>query len=383
MTWPNVTINQLNRQQASIDEIERTLLYIGLASSDIPGDLIALNAQSDLDKSLTGAGDTLRHNVTTAQLNGGQNWQAYALLLPKAATLAAWLDAIRHVQQIISVEGVVATVEIKDAATGRTMIEAFSALRAELTAKFGRWVWFILTVAGPKKITTPATWAAYQAFIATLTNGVAAAGVQIVPSLWGNDAGVLGGRLCNRSVTIADSPARVITGPLLGLGVDSADLPTDSAGVEVELSHLQALHDLRCSVPMWYPDYQGLYWSDGRTLDVNGGDFGVIEDLRVVDKMARRVRLMAIPKIADRSMNSTPASIATHQTHFARPMRDNSRSTQINGVSFPGEVKPPREGDVVITWTDNKTVSIFIVVRPYGSAKSILVGIMLDQTLEG
>lgn len=383
MTWPTVTINQLNRFQAPIDEIERTLLYIGLASSDISGDLIALNAQSDIDKSLTDAGDTLRNHVTAGQLNGGQNWQAYALLLPKTATLPTWLDAIRQVQQFISVEGVVATVDIKDAAAGRTMIEAFSALRAELTAKRGRWVWFILSVAGPKKITTPATWAAYRAFIATLTNGVAAVGVQIVPSLWGNDAGVLGGRLCDRSVTIADSPARVATGPLLGLGVDSADLPTDSAGVEIELAELQALHDLRCSVPMWYSDVPGMFWSDGRTLDAPDGDFGAIEDLRVVDKIARRVRIMAVRKIADRSMNSTPASIATHQTFFARPMRDNSRSTLIIGVSFPGEVKPPQEGDVVITWADHKTVSIFIVVRPYGSAKSITVGIMLDQTREG
>lgn len=379
MTWPNITINQLNRQQAVIDEIERTVLYIGLAASEVPGDLIALNAQSDVDKLLVAAGDTLRQNVTAAQLNAGQNWQAYALLLPKSAKLTDWLDAIRHVQQYISVEGVIAITEIKDAAAGRPMIEAFSALRAELTAKFGRWVWFALTVAGPKKITAPATWAAYQAFLSTLNTGIAASGVQIVPSLWGNDAGVLGGRLCNRSVTIADSPARVMTGPLLGLG----DMPLDSAGVEISLAYLQAFHDLRCSVPMWYPDYQGLYWSDGRTLDINGGDFSVIEDLRVVDKIARRVRLMAIAKIADRSMNSTPASVAAHQTYFARPMRDNSHSTQINGVSFPGEVKPPREGDVAITWSDNKTVSIYIVVRPYGSAKSITVGIMLDQTLEG
>ncbi|MDI8746242.1 DUF2586 family protein, partial [Salmonella enterica subsp. enterica serovar Montevideo] len=42
-------------------------------------------------------------------------------------------------------------------------------------------------------------------------------------------------------------------------------------------------------------------WADGRTLDVEGGDYQSIETLRIVDKAARRVRLLAIGKIADRS----------------------------------------------------------------------------------
>ena len=112
----------------------------------------------------------------------------------------------------------------------------------------------------------------------------------------------------------------------------------------LELATLQALEANRFSVPMWYPDYDGLYWSDGRTLDVEGGDFQAIESLRVVDKAARRVRLLAIPKIADRSLNSTPTSIAAHQQYFAKTLREMARSTQINGVTFPGEVKAPLEG---------------------------------------
>ncbi|MEL5233819.1 DUF2586 family protein, partial [Serratia ureilytica] len=99
-------------------------------------------------------------------------------------------------------------------------------------------------------------------------------------------------------------PARVATGALVEMG--STSTPVDGSGEVLELATLQALEANRFSVPMWYPDYDGLYWSDGRTLDVEGGDFQAIESLRVVDKAARRVRLLAIPKIADRSLNSTP-----------------------------------------------------------------------------
>ncbi|RNM52898.1 DUF2586 family protein, partial [Salmonella enterica] len=138
----------------------------------------------------------------------------------------------------------------------------------------------------------------------TLQQGIAEKSVQLVPRLWGNEPGVLAGRLCNRAVTIADSPARVKTGPLLSLGSD--ELPKDGAGATLELATLQALEAQRYSVSMWYPDYDGFYWSDGRTLDVEGGDYQSIETLRIVDKAARRVRLLAIGKIADRSLNSTP-----------------------------------------------------------------------------
>ncbi|HGB1433501.1 TPA: DUF2586 family protein, partial [Yersinia enterocolitica] len=41
----------------------------------------------------------------------------------------------------------------------------------------------------------------------------------------------------------------------------------------------------------------------------------------------------------------------------------------------------PQPGDVKITWSDIETVSIYLVVRPYGSAKTIQIGIMLDQSI--
>ncbi|ELI8130037.1 DUF2586 family protein, partial [Yersinia enterocolitica] len=351
------------------------------ADSEIPGDLIALDSQSDITVVLADADTALRENVRAAQRNGGQNWQAYALVLAADAEAGDDMLAILSAQQIISVEGVICTIPITTVADGRTKINLYAALRAELTNKYGRWVWSMLTVSGPAVLPVPVSWSAYQAFLAELETGIAAESVQLVPALWGNEAGVLAGRLCHRSVTVADSPARVKTGALIGLGIDTAEMPVDSNGVEVTLAHLRAMHDLRYSVPMWYPDYEGMYWSDGRTLDVVGGDYQIIENLRIVDKVARRVRIQAISKIADRSMNSTPASIAAHQTFFARTMRDMSHSSQINGVMFPGEVKSPQPGDVKITWSDIETVSIYLVVRPYGSAKTIQIGIMLDQSI--
>ncbi len=91
--------------------------------------------------------------------------------------------------------------------------------------------------------------------MATLQDGIAEKAVQLVPRLWGNEPGVLAGRLCSRAVTIADSPARVKTGALMNLGSD--DMPVDGTGEVLELATLQALEAQRFSVPMWYPDYDG------------------------------------------------------------------------------------------------------------------------------
>ncbi|MDI9804082.1 DUF2586 family protein, partial [Citrobacter koseri] len=93
--------------------------------------------------------------------------------------------------------------------------------------------------------------------------------------------------------------------------------------------------------------------------DVEGGDYQVIEYLRIADKIARRVRLLAIARIADRAMNSTPGSIAATEQNFAKPLREMSQSSQINGIRFPGEVKTPRDGDVSVSWKTATKVEIY------------------------
>ena len=373
MSWPQVTVNQVNQLQGETKEIERTVLYIGMGKTNA-GKTVAVNTQSDFDALLGEADSPLKSNVKAAMLNAGQNWAGYVHVLAQDSEPEAWEDAVRAAQAVASVEGVVLVDDVSDKAP----INAASSLRSELIAKYGRWVWFALAVQAPQ---AEETWAEYLERLSALQQGITASAVQLVPRLWGNEPGVLVGRLCNRAVTIADSPARVATGALLELGSDT--LPLDGTSVAVDLATLQALEKQRYSVPMWYPDYDGMYWSDGRTLDAEGGDYQVIEYLRTVDKAARRIRLQAIAKIADRSLNSTPSSIAAHQAYFAKTLRAMAISVQINGVTFPGEVKNPQYGDVRVVWKSASAVEVYMVVRPYECPKSITVSLLLDTSIEG
>lgn len=369
--WPNVTINQLNQLQGETADIERTVLFVGKGKKNT-GKVLPVNTQTDFDV-LLGADDSeLKSQVIAAMNNAGQNWSAYVWLLSEDAEPLAWVEVVEKSQLAASVEGAVVCIDVAD----KAQINAAATLRNTLLAKYGRWVWFILAVAGPEG---EETWADYVTHLAALQNGIAASAVQLVPRLWGNEPGVLAGRLCSRAVTIADSPARVKTGALLDMGSD--DLPVDGAGEPLDLATLQALEKLRYSVPMWYPDYDGFYWADGRTLDVEGGDYQVIEYLRIADKVARRVRLLAIARIADRSMNTTPGSIAATQQNFAKPLREMSQSVQINGIRFPGEVKTPLDGDVTVSWKTASKVEIYIVMRPVESPKEITVGLVLDTSI--
>lgn len=379
MTWPNVTVSQKNRYNGTTNDIERVVLYVGYGDTNTDKTQ-AVNTDTDLDKALGDTDSLLKRIVAAAANNAGQNWFAYVHVMPEPDPDNAdykfddaWMKAVTAAQSVASVEGVVLAVDVTEKAT----INRATEMRATLQAKFGRFVWFALSVGGPEE---DESWADYLTRMAALENGIASPGIQLVPRLWGNEPGVLAGRLCNRAVTVADSPARVATGAVTALGSD--DLPKDGSGQEIDLAVLQGLQANRFSVPMWYHDYDGIYWSDGRTLDVEGGDYQVIENVRVVDKASRRVRLRAIPKIADRSLNSTPGSIAAHETYFGKPLREMSIATQINGVEFPGEVKPPKDGDVTITWTSSVAVQIYLIVRPYESAKEIGVSIELDTSLE-
>lgn len=372
MTWPLVEVNQVDQLLGEVTEVERTVLFIGKGTTNT-GKTIAVNTQTDFDAVLGDADSVLKSDLIAAQANAGQNWWAFVHVLPAAANATAWLDAVIAAQTSCSVEGVV----LCDDVSAKATINDAATLRASLISKFGRWVWFALAVEGFRADEGQAD---YLARMSELQDGIAEKAVQLVPRIWGNDPGVLAGRLCNRAVTIADSPARVKTGALLNTGSD--ELPQDGEGKTIELATLQALEAQRFSVPMWYPDYDGLYWSDGRTLNVEGGDYQSVETVRIADKAARRVRLLAIGKIGDRALNSTPGSIANHQSLFAKPLREMSKASEINGVLFPGEVKPPQDGDVKIVWKSKKHVEIYIVVRLYEVPLQISISLLLDQTTE-
>ncbi|EIA8612583.1 DUF2586 family protein [Salmonella enterica] len=383
MTFPQVVINQLNTRQGGKRDIARTLLMVGEHTTIIPP--TPVTAQTDLDTLLGTDASPLRNNLQAFLDNAGQSAMIWLATLQKTqpagkaqtaqsdAVAGTWIDAVRTAQATVSAEGVV--VVLNDATTDD--INKAQQLREELINKYQRWTWFILAVRG---CGTGEKWAEYVTAMTALQKGIAAYAVQLTPMLFGNEPGLLAGRLCNPSVTIADSPARVATGALVNMGRN--DKPQDSDKRELDIATIKALNMARFSVPTWYPDYEGYYWADGVTLDVDGGDYQAIEYLRVADEMARQVRLLAIPKIADRSLNSTPVSIAAHQQLFAKPMRDGAKSLKINGTVFPGLCMSPRDGDVQITWPGKDKVQIAIVVRPYNCPKEITISIMLDESGE-
>ncbi|EEF3822523.1 DUF2586 family protein [Salmonella enterica] len=374
MTFPQTTINQLNTRSGGKRDIVRTLLMVGEHKKPLAP--TPVTAQTDLDALLGSEASLLRSNLQAFLDNAGQNamiWLATVQTPQPAGQTRTWGDVVIDAQATVSAEGVV----VIRPDTTRDDINNAQTLRESLINKYQRWTWFILAVRG---CGTGEKWAEYVTAMTALQKDIAAHAVQLAPMLFGNEPGMLAGRLCNPSVTIADSPARVATGALVNMG--RSDKPTDSDGRELDIATLKALNNVRFSVPTWYPDYEGYYWADGVTLDVDGGDYQAIEYLRVADEIARQVRLLAIPKIADRSLNSTPTSVATHQQLFAKPMRDGAKSLKINGTVFPGLCMSPRDGDVQITWPEKDRVQIAIVVRPYNCPKEITISIMLDESGE-
>ncbi|HDO0973062.1 TPA: DUF2586 family protein [Aeromonas salmonicida] len=372
--WPYVQINNLNQMQGPVTEVERHLLFIGSSASNT-GKLLSLNTQSDLDQ-LLGSGDSeLKANLLAARDNAGQNWTAAAYVLP---TDKPWLDAAREAQQTQSFEGILVLGQVWD----QVSINAAHALNQELIAKWGRWQFMLLAVPGivakaAGKNATAQDWSEYEAALAALQDGIKADSVGLVPQLWPNLIGAYAGRLCNRAVSIADSPCRVKTGALVGLD----NKPVDKDGIPLPLATLQTLEKSRYSVPMWYPDYDGIYWADGRQLDAEGGDYQAIENLRVAYKVARRIRIRAIARIGDRSFNSTPGSTAAAVTYFGKDLREMAKAATINGQPFPGDIASPQDGDISIQWIAKNLVSVYVVVRTVDCPKGITVNIMLDLSL--
>ncbi len=369
MATGKVEVNNLNLAQGGIPEIERHVLFIGRTNQvELQGKVTRINNMTNLDEVV--ADDALGLNVKAAQLNGKQNWTGAIVGLDADDT---WQDAVDLANLTDSFEGIA----ICDPVTVKTQFDDMQSKATELTSKLGRWVFFLAACAGiDSDPDTGQTWAEYETVMLDLVKDVSANLVTPVPQLNGNNVGVLAGRLCDRNVTVADSPMRVATGSVLSLG----DMPTDSAGKALEMSTIATLADARYSLPQWYADLEGVYWSDATTLEAKGGDYQYLEYVRPVHKLNRRVRIKAIRRIADRILNSTPASIELNRTYFRKDMRDMSKTTEVGGITFPGEIMPPEDGDVTIQWVTKTKVSIGLMVRPHNCPKHIVVNIALDLT---
>lgn len=370
MTWPTVQVNQLNMMGGELKEVERHFLFIGTGTQQ-PNVLQQVTSQTDLDAVLGKADTPLKQEVKAALLNAGQNWTAAVMEIQADDD---WTVAAQQAQLTDSFEMIVLCDPI--GIDAKAAITKAQALRSTLISKWGRFVRVMLSVKGIDKKTQ--TWAQYEAAVVSLQSTLAADGVMVVPQIFTDGTvGKLAGRLCNRAVTIADTPCRVKTGALLG----DMTLPVDSAAEVLPIASLQNLEKNRISVPMWWPDFDGVYWADGRMLDVEGGDYQVVEYCRIMDKVARKLRVRAIARIGDRSLNSTPASIASTKRYFLRDMRVMAKSTTIAGVLFVGEIAPPVNDDMNIQWVTKTKVRIYGVVTPIDCPKQIEINLMLDLQL--
>lgn len=372
MAFPSVIINILNMMNGSIPEVAFHFLFVGYGT--VTGDtrsLIMVDASTDLDEVLADADPDLLATLTAAQLNGKSEWTAGVMILDEADN---WEDAVKLANETSSFEAMV----LNFPATSKTLLETAVALRWTLKSTLGREVFVICTTPGiDADESTGQTWAEWLAVTEAIQDDVASEYITVVPQvhLTNSTVGIYAGRLANQEVSIADSPARVKTGSVLG----STDLAVDKDGKALELAYLKALESSRFSVPMWYPDYPGQYWTTGRTLDVPGGDYQDIRHIRVAMKAARKVRVRAIARIADRELNSTPGSIASAKLYFTQDLREMAITQKIGDYEFPGEIYKPEDDDITITWINSDEVNIIIAVQPYECPVKITASIMLKS----
>ena len=362
-------INQ-NQGQGDFTQVENQCLFIGTGTKNI-GKIVYLSGDSDLDNDLGVADSAIKTMVSAARSNAGNNWTAVAIPIP-VANPGDWRPAFDNAMaENVVCEMVAICDPIENAAAITEMHDVAIAVQNSL----GRRVTFqCATRAIDPSAATNNTWSEYITEVSALTQGLSAYRVGVVASVVPDFLGMYIGRLCNKNVSIADSPMRVKTGALVGVSA----LPVDSDDVKYSNAHAKALNDARFTVPQTYADFPGVFCSDGQLLDAPGGDYQVIENLRVVDAAARRVRLLAIQRIGDRQLNSTPISIQSSSTYFMRPLIDMSRATIINGQQYPGELLPPEDGDIKIQWVSRTAVNIYIQARPYNNPKKIGVAIALD-----
>ena len=368
MALGKVSVNNLNLGQGAVTEIERYFLFIGPGAKSV-GELIPLNTDSDLDSTLGIPTSDLKTQITAAMLNGGDRW---ACLAAPIAAEGDWAKALeKAMQQGYSVEAVVISKPVKAAAELSAMHDAAIALNNV----YGRRAFVMAATVG---ITALQTWEQYLTEQRAITVGLAAPRVLVVPQLHGNDLGVLAGRLANTAVSIADTPMRVASGALLGLGV----VPVDKDSVQLPSAIRSELDKARFSVSQTYPDYPGVFWGDGNMLDAPASDFQVVEYLRLADKAARQVRPLLIRRVGDRRLNNTPNSMAAAVSAFMKPLRQMAKSATFAGQVFPGEIEAPKDGDIVLVWLNKTKVEIYIKIRPLNCPKDLTANIALDLSTD-
>ncbi|MCV2220540.1 DUF2586 domain-containing protein [Pseudomonas mercuritolerans] len=368
MALGQVTVDNLNLGQGAVTEVERYFLFIGPAAKNV-GQFIPLNTDSDLDTALGIPASDLKTQIAAARQNGGQRWACIAAPIGAEGDWATALEKTQ--QQGVSVEAVIITKPVVNADELSAMHDA----AVTLNNTYGRRVFFLASSVG---IAVDQTWAQYLTEQKALVANLAAPRVAVVPQLHGNDLGVLAGRLANAAVSIADSPMRVATGAVLGLG----EVPVDSELTPLPSAVRAELDRARLSVTQTYPDYPGVYWGDCNMLDTPGSDFQVVEYLRITDKAARLIRPLLIRRVADRRLNNTPNSMAVNTNQLMAPLRAMAKSIKFAGEVFPGDIEPPKDGDLVLEWLSKTKVAAYIKLKPLNCPKDLTANIALDLSTD-
>lgn len=368
MAVGTVNLIQENTQSGGLNTVERTVIFIGSGGASAQADVLhALNQQTDLGALLGAEASALKTNIEATRLNAGPNFTGWAIALDSLS----WDQAIEFALDApndIYPEIVALTDPLADAA----QVDAMQAAAVAAQNVFGKYITIHCAVAGIDAATQ--TWAQYLTATKPLQDGKAADCVALVPQLHGNNLGVVIGRLINDSYSLGDSPMRVRSGAVMGLGA----APVDSGDSALTMAHLVELATARFSVPQWYTNFDGMYWADHALLDVEGGDYQVYENRRVMDYISRRIRVLMIGKIADRSLNSSASSMAFHEQVFMKPIFDAAKGSTVNGEPKPGLVKTPLQGDIQINWINRTQVELVILAAPVDAPKKISARIALD-----
>lgn len=374
MAWPTVIINILNMMSGPIPGVEFHFLFVayGTVTKGAARDLIVVDNTTDLaDEKFSHINAEHLKALKAAQLNAKGQWTAGIMVLDPEDE---WEAAVFKANETSSFEATVLLFPAVD----KTLLEKAIELRTKLKSKMARETFVICTT--PAIDTTAdngQTWEEWLAATVNIQKGVASEYITVVPQVHKNNSsiGIYAGRLANQNVSIADSPARVKTGSVVG----STDLAEDKGGHVLDLATLKVLESNRYAVPMYYPDYPGQYWTTGRTLDVPGGDYQDIRHIRVAMKAARKVRVRAIARIGDRELNSTPGSMANAKQYFTQDLREMAKTFKIGDYEFPGEIYAPDDDSISLTWVSSEELKIFITVQPYECPVKITVGIMVQQ----
>lgn len=359
-----VSVTSLNTGSGATKEVERSVLFIGVGTNNL-GTIVALNAQSDLDALISAGDSALKTQLASWVRNGDDLVSGWAIPITQGDDIMALID--KAMDQNISPEIIVITTPM----TGKSDVESYQAKALEILSSHARRVRFLLAAPG---LVALQTWATHLAALTPLIDGVVGDRVAVIPLLFGDELGGVAGRLCKRSVTIADSPMRVQTGALSLL-----PLPTDNDGAPLTNAVTAALDAIRFSCVQFYPDFDGIYFGDVNMLDAEGGDYQTIEAGRIVDKAARQVRIIAIYQIKNRRLNNSPTGIGFGKRVLGKPLRQMAKSINIGSDKFPGEIREPKDDSISLTFMNERQLQVILKVQPIDSPSEILIGIMLDK----